>query len=308
MNRKPMLASDYDESKLKFPLLVQPKIDGVRGLNMEGTLTGRSLKQHKNRHVTQSFSWPEFIGFDGEMTLEGHSRHPDACRLTSSALGTITGEPDLEWWVFDYVTAETVTLAYAERYKVLAQQVYTLADHRVKLIPNWLVTSLAELEQADSYFLSQGYEGTILRDPSGKHKDGRSTPKEGGLLRIKRFVEEEGIVVSLTEGQENGNDATINELGRTERSSHQANMTPNGMVGTLEVRLVKDVQMGEKTLPAGTLCTVSAGTMPHADRLRYFQEPGLIVGKLVKFKYFPKGVKDKPRFPTFQSVKEDSDQ
>ena len=50
---KPMLAEDFDESKLIFPLIAQPKIDGVRGLNMLGTLTGRSLKTHKKRLYNQ---------------------------------------------------------------------------------------------------------------------------------------------------------------------------------------------------------------------------------------------------------------
>ena len=56
---KPLLAVNYDESKLVFPLGVQPKIDGVRGLTTEGHLTGRSLKKHKNKYTTAFYSIPE---------------------------------------------------------------------------------------------------------------------------------------------------------------------------------------------------------------------------------------------------------
>ena len=50
---KAMLATDYEEAKLRFPVLAQPKIDGVRGVNFFGTLTGRSLKQHRNKYTTK---------------------------------------------------------------------------------------------------------------------------------------------------------------------------------------------------------------------------------------------------------------
>jgi DNA ligase-1 len=304
---KPMLASDYEEEKLRFPLLVQPKVDGVRALNLAGKLTGRSLKAHKNRHVTDLFSGPKYQGLDGELVLVGYEHHPDACRLTSSAVGTIEGQPSVEWWVFDYITQENSAMSYEVRYEQLRTLLHFLGDPRVKLMPSWRVENLGQVEQADEYFLAKGFEGTILRDPFGKYKSGRSTAREGGLLRIKRFVEEDGIVVSLTEGESNGNEAKTNELGQTERSSHQANMTPNGMVGTLEVRLIKDVAMGKVTLKSGTMVTVSAGSMPHEDRLHFFRNQSEILGKTIKFKFFPKGVKDKPRFPTFQCIRNEND-
>ena len=96
-----MLAEDFDESKLIFPLIAQPKIDGVRGLNMLGTLTGRSLKTHKNVYTTKFYSQSCLIGFDGELAANSET-HPDLCRITSSALSTIAGEPFTLWWLFDY--------------------------------------------------------------------------------------------------------------------------------------------------------------------------------------------------------------
>lgn len=93
---KPMLASDWDEEKQRFPVIAQPKIDGLRGLNMYGRLTGRSLKQFKNKHVTSLFSHSALIGLDGEFAAHDQ-RHPDLCRMTTSALGTIEGEPYVLW-------------------------------------------------------------------------------------------------------------------------------------------------------------------------------------------------------------------
>ena len=310
---KPMLASDAVESKIVFPCIAQPKIDGVRGLNMLGPLTGRSLKTHANIHATNFFSMGAFRGFDGEMAAE-HECHPELCRLTTSALSRIEGEPWILWHVFDYLTPDTMSLPYEERLlKLRARVVYlqdtmpTIAAH-LKVIEWHVCENMEQLLALDSKWLDMGYEGTIVRRPNGMHKQGRSTVREGGLLRIKRFIEEEAVVEQIIEGEANGNEATINELGQTERSTHQANMTPNGMVGAMMCKLLKDVEHNGKTLfTAGQIIKVGAGRMPHDLRKAWFEDQTQLLGQVIKFKTFPVGVKDKPRFPTFQTLRASSD-
>lgn len=301
---KAMLASDYEESKLRFPLIAQPKIDGVRALNMDGTLLGRSGKKHANRYVTRLFSSDVLKGFDGEMAAASEV-HPSLCRLTSSAMSSIFGEPFTQWWLFDYVTPQTIGMDYYQRLDMLYQRVQMLRDslgtepcvQRLMLIPFVLCKDMETLLKWDTQWLDEGYEGTIIRDPSGKHKQGRSTVREGGLLRIKRFIEEEAVVTGLVEGLRNENEAQINELGLQFRTTHQENMVPNGQVGTILATNVKD----------GKPITVSPGKMPVDERVRYWQNQHLLLGQTIKYKHFPKGVKDKPRFPTFQTIRMPSD-
>jgi len=313
---KPMLASDYDESKIRFPVIAQPKIDGVRALNMTGTLTGRSLKKHANRHVTGYFSHSSLAGFDGEMAAE-HECHPDLCRLTTSALSTIDGAPWILWHVFDYMTPETARLPYEQRLVAMAARVAQLqADthlgdlaHHLRCIPSVMCASLEQLLEVDSTWLDMGYEGTIIRDPQGLHKQGRSTVREGGLLRIKRFIDFEVEITEILEGVTNTNEAQTNELGLQFRSSHQENMVPNGMVGAMMGRVIKDIldAKGAVLFAEGSIVKIGAGSMTHDDRVRYFKEPDLLLGQIAKAKMFPKGVKDKPRFPTFQSIRSMTD-
>lgn len=299
---KPMLAEDYIEAKLRFPLLAQPKIDGVRGLNMTGRLTGRSLKPHANIFTTNFYSQSMLIGMDGELAA-AQETDSALCRKTTSVLSRIEGEPFTLWWLFDLITKDTETQPYYYRYRALEARLNDLHNsnwsfaQRLRLIPQVLCENLQQLNDLDEVWLDQGYEGTIIRDPNGLHKQGRSTPREGGLLRIKRFIEEEAIVNSITEGSVNGNEPSVNELGRTARSSHQENLIPNGMVGSLECTDIK----------TGKPITVSAGSMPHGYRKAYFENQSLLLGKKIKYKHFPKGVKDKPRFPTFQTICLDSD-
>lgn len=308
---KPMLASDWDESKLRFPLIAQPKIDGVRALNMYGGLTGRSLKLFGNRYTTDFYSQEFFKGFDGELAAECET-HPDLCRLTTSAVGTHAGQPFTLWWLFDYITPITQSLTYLERYAELQKVVSRLqcyeeyqpwAGH-LRVVPKKLIATRDELEEFDAQNLDAGFEGTIIRDPHGKHKQGRSTVREGGLLRIKRFVESEAIVRLITEGLSNQNEAQINELGLQFRSSHQDNMVRNGLVGSMECQACETIiDSGRVVIEKGQIITVAPGNMPHSDREKFFKEQTLLLGKRIKFKFFPKGVKDKPRFPTFQSIR-----
>ena len=306
---KPMLASDFDEKKLRFPLMAQPKIDGVRGLNLTGALTGRSLKAHANVYTTGFFSKDEYLGLDGEMAA-GAITDQELCRNTTSALNSIKGEPYVHWYAFDLLLPATLDMPYQARYTALQAHMDLMHStgrcNRVTVVPSHHCKNLEDLLQLESAWLDQGYEGAIIRDPMGAYKQGRSTVREGGLLRIKRFMEEDALVLSVVEGQVNGNEAKTNELGRTERSSHQENMTPNGMVGTLICRVLKDVpdaRTGAILLSAGQEITVSAGSMPHEERVKYFKEQDLIVGERISFRFFPKGIKNKPRFPTYKSIR-----
>lgn len=296
MSIKPTLCCDYDESKLRFPLICMVKIDGVRGINLEGTLTGRSLKKHANKHTTAMFSKPQFQGIDGEL-VAGEWTSSSLCRDTTSAVNRIEGTPDITWWAFDFLDGLTIGLPYHERLSLLAAHVASINEPNVKVVPHVIVNSIEELNVFEEDALAQGFEGVILRDIYGKFKSGRATVREGSYMRIKRFTDAEAICLSIQEAMQNNNQKITNELGLSERSSHQENMTPKGMVGSL---VCKCCETGETII-------VGAGDMDHGMRKHYFENQGEIVGQIIKYKSFRHGVKSKPRFPTFLSIRAESD-
>ena len=303
---KPMLARDWVESKVKFPCIIQPKIDGVRALCIDGKLVGRSLKPFANKYVTQMLSRPEFNGFDGEITVgtPDNRTSETLCRDTTSALNRIDGEPVITWTIFDTQSNKK----YSDRMKdILINQVGTQAYIRV--IGGSHVRNMQELLAYESQCLDMGYEGVILRDPDGLYKEGRSDSKMQ-CWRIKRFIEEEILVTSILEGSKNNNEKKVNELGRTERSSHQENMQPNGEVGTIIGTLLKDVLhpvTGNTLFKEGLEVQVSPGEMTQDECKFYWNNQDQIIGKVIKFKTFPQGVKDKPRFPTFVCFRDKSE-
>lgn len=302
---KPHLLDDWQQDRVVFPVIGQPKIDGVRALNMTGALTGRSLKPLKNRYLTSQFSQPSLIGFDGELAAELET-HPALSRITSSATGTYEGQPWLLWHLFDYVTEQTRALPYTERMDMLRVAVAAaplgLQPH-LRVIPSTVLHDMDALEQFDADNLARGYEGTVLCGPNAPHKEGRAG-KKLFKWRIKRFIDFEFRVHTILEGDANENEAQTNELGHTFRSSHQENKVPNGMVGAMLGTTLADVyDNGALIFAAGTEVRVSASCLTHEQRRYYFVHQDEFKALIHKAKFFPKGIKDKPRFPTWQSFR-----
>ena len=302
---KPMLAVDADPEKIQYPCIVMPKWDGVRGINLNGRFTGRSLEPHGNRWLQQLFSYDAFQGLDGELVLNG-ADPASLCRLTTSAVNTQEGEPDILWYLFDYIHPHVEGTSYMYRLVELEKHVKQLSNNmdrrvreaatRLRLVPWANCQNSDQLEQYETQALQEGYEGIVIRDPFARHKNGRSTVNQGGFLRIKRFSDGDAVVIGITEGRKNNNEATINALGRTERSSHKANMVPNGMVGNM---LCKDAE--------GKEFIVAPGCMTHMQRKHFFKHPEDLLGYTIRYKKFLHGQKDAPRFPTFQGFRIDAD-
>ena len=169
MTIRPQLAEDAILDQVKFPCIVQPKIDGVRALNLNGTLTGRSLKKFEGFGITERFSGNQYLGLDGEMILGSKPNCTDRlCSLTTGAMGRFNGVDkmaDLQWNVFDLVLSVTEKLPYIERYRHLTRRVAMLQDERITLVPMFVVDNAKHLEHNISEFFAAGYEGTIIRNP-----------------------------------------------------------------------------------------------------------------------------------------------
>lgn len=138
----------------------------------------------------------------------------------------------------------------------------------------------------------------MLRDPSGGHKHGRSTMKEQGLIAVKRFVDAEAIILESHEQMTNTNEATINELGRSKRSSAKAGKVGAGILGAWTVRIT---QCGDVPEFIGREFEVGTG-MSKDQRLVWWRQRAGMQGQHIKMKFQAHGSKDKPRIPVFQCL------
>ena len=309
---KPQLANDANLATLVYPVGVQVKIDGVRALNINGTLTGRSLDPFKGFGITEYWSKPEFRYLDGEMTLGPNPASPDRlCSLTTGALGAfkgVTSMADVYLHCFDWLAEPN--LPYFQRYEMLKAYVEKLDHPRVKLVPLHIANNREELDALIARFFDEGYEGAIIRNLDAPAKEGRPSKVKQELVRVKGWMDSEMLVTGFTEGQTNTNEAKTNTLGRTERSSAKDGMVPNGMVGSIHGTMIGDCFhpiTGEKLFADGLPITIGTGTMTDAELLDYFKHPEKLVGHPVKFKHLAHGTKTLPRMGNYIShrLKED---
>jgi len=297
MNKlKPMKASDVkDVDALHYPLEVLTKYDGVYALVVGGKLLGRSLKPFKNAYITEMLSDSKFEGFVGELCETQESKslaREDLCRNTTSCVNTIDKEWSFEWKLFDYIHPDVVHLEYTERIEALYKRIgYISCPMDINIVESTTATCGVDVIDMYEESLRLGYEGIILRKPDGKWKNGRSTLKEQFLLRMKPQSDAEAVVVGLVEALENNNVAIINELGYTERSSHQDNKVGKGMLGSF---LCVDLKTGNEI-------TVGAGKLTHEERVECFINPP--IHQVVKYRSMTYGVKSAPRFARFYSFR-----
>ena len=295
MDFKPMLAGTPKSlDNLKFPLLASSKLDGVRAVVKGGVLLSRSLKRIPNAYCQALFSnLPE--GMDGELILGAANEDP--YRRTVSAVMSEDGEPtDIGYHIFDNFTDKcgfnvrhTAVSAWQKQYKA----------KNVVIVPHVLISSLEELREFEAAQIELGFEGAMARSLVGPYKFGRSTEKEGYLLKIKRFRDAEAVIIGFDERLHNANEAFTNELGRTARSTHAANMVGRGDLGTLIVTGLNDPYKGVE---------FGVGTgFDDAERASIWASRKALTGKIIKFKYFETGSKDAPRFPVFKGFRDPID-
>lgn len=291
---KPMLAGEADLAKLTFPLVASPKLDGIRCLIIDGVPTSRSLKPLPNQNLHAFLGHKQLDGMDGEIVV-GDATAKDVYRRTVShvmsddiALGPYT------YYVFDLFDCPDA--GYGLRRKKLEQRVAKLKGFpNVKVLEQEWITDLGALMGYESQKLEEGFEGVILRDPGGKYKYGRSTTKEGILLKLKRFTDAEAEIIGYEEQMHNTNEAQTNELGRTKRSTAKAGLVGKGTLGAL-------VCVDENGI------TFKIGTgFDDALKQDIWNRQKELKGQFVKYKSFKIGVKDAPRHPVFLGFRDRRD-
>ena len=283
---KPLLAVEADLKKLKYPLLASDKLDGIRCITFDGVGYSRKLIAIPNDYVQAHISaWARQLDVhDGELIV-GNAYGEGVFNRTTSGVMRKDGEPKFTFHVFDIVEP---TLPFTDRYKYVERFKGHADPHFVKVVNQFWINNEEELLEHEQRRLAAGYEGLILRSIDGGYKYGRSTVKEGIMLKLKRFTDEEAVVVDFEEQMHNGNEATVDNLGRTKRSSHKANKTGKSTLG----KLVCESERYSDLFRIGTGFT-------DALRQEIWSNQSKYKGKLVKFKHQPYGQKDAPRTPVF---------
>ena len=289
---KPLLSCEVSLDKINFPVYVSTKFDGIRALVIDSVVYSRSLKPIRNKYVQKLFGKPEYNGMDGELVV-GDVYAKDVFQKTTSGVMSAEGEPDVKFYVFDICNRPEET--FTARRFILHNKLKNLpSDSKVVMLQQHYGETLYDLQQYLEDERIKGGEGLICRNPDGKYKYGRSTPKEQLSVKLKFFNQDEFEVIGFEERMHNTNEAKTNELGYTERSSCKENLIPMNTLGSLVLKY------GDSEFRCGT-------GFSDAQRKEIWENKESYLGKLASIRYMSVGQAILPRIPSFQGFRDKDD-
>lgn len=193
----PMLAIDGSKKpeKIKFPCDKMPKLDGVRCMVFleEGEVKaisrqGKYYDLHQDlREELYSILKLGYDKLDGELYIHGEKLQHivSAVRNTENPLHN-----KVEFHIFDIPSNKT----WEER--SLDMKTLQCKSTFVKVVPFELVFSMEEALASVEEYISQGYEGTILRNLEGKYEFNH---RSNDLIKLKTMLDSEAKVIGCRE-------------------------------------------------------------------------------------------------------------
>lgn len=280
---KPLLAYNkpYSMTEVKFPVFASPKLDGIRCLfNKSGFMLTRNLLPIPNKKIRAKFEGL-YANMDGELIV-GDPTASDCYNKTQSKVTTIDGDADdVFFFAFDLLDDE---MMFEYRLQKLR---FNKSTVNFRVVPQQLLYSVMEVNEYENKMVDLGYEGIMLRSPLGLYKHGRSTFKEQYLLKVKRFEDSEGLVLGVLPRMKNNNEQKEDATGKMKRSSHKENKVAMPEAGLFKLRDLKTNVEFE----------CGMGTFSQVERKAIWKSRNHLGGVIVKYRFQPAGVKDKPRFP-----------
>lgn len=267
----PMLAEEYEESRVRFPVYAQPKLDGIRCIAREDGLWSRKGEKIVSvphiENIAVYLCKKHRIVLDGE--LYNHGLKDDFNKICSLVRRQKIDKEHqvqirslVEYHVYDLIDER---LLFNQR---LSKMRFSLGPHvEIKLVPTSLKTSQKDLDELYEVYLENGYEGQMIRnDAFYKRK------RTYNLLKRKEFQDEEFSIAGIVEGKGNR----------------------SGMVGACTF-----------VLPDGKLFQAALmGTNEY--RKKVWKNWSNYIGLKATVKYFRKTPDGIPRFPVVKHIHEEN--
>jgi DNA ligase-1 len=293
-----------EPAQVPMPSLVSWKYDGMRCLVVNYVAFSRKMLPFPNLFLQKWVGhYAAYLnGFDCELIV-GPPNLPTTYHTTQSAINSMEGRPDFKLYVLDHWDMEGETaIARYEHLKALVEAMPPEVRERVELVQQHTVHHPNQLADLHVQSVALGYEGLMCKKYEGLYKYGRSTLKEGILLKFKDFDRSEIRIEGVKQGMKNTNQKTKNELGKAKRSSHKAGKVPQDIIGgfigpdinPLSPFFGKKITVGPGSFDKETLKML---WKKHQEWLKDTTQPSPVVGNILSYQYQVSGVKDLPRHP-----------
>ena len=192
----PMLAKEYEKEKHKIdwskPVFVQPKLDGMRALSLkDGNLISRKNKPINTlSHLQLEISELRRFGIDipdGEVYAHGLT-FQENMKLIKKYRPEETEK--VCYHIYDHVAS----ISFKERFDMLQLAFMGTTFKYLELVKTFQIFSEEQLKKFHRQFLTEGYEGTIIRYGDEPYKvNGRSS----NLLKYKDFKDMDAKVIDV---------------------------------------------------------------------------------------------------------------
>lgn len=197
----PMLAHDYNKRKkdMKFPCFAQRKLDGVRCIAAVGqglfSRNGKPLSPLLGHIVQELQTLPSGVVLDGELysdTLSFQEIVGLVKRKVTTDADTVKAR-DIYLCAYDQVLDGK---GFEERYLHL-QSLIVPTLKCIRLLETVVCASEEDLKRLHSEYVSEGYEGIILRNKRGLYN---VSHRSVDLQKYKEFEDAEYEVTGFKEG------------------------------------------------------------------------------------------------------------
>lgn len=308
---KPMLAPNdkVNLDDIQYPSLASFKLDGIRSEFISGEMLSRSLKPIQNKQLRIKLArLAEFSQMYGDI-LDGEIYSPKLTfQLITKFVMTqdfedkksikkygevLTIPKHLKYYLFDVITNNNLDELFKNRV-IKVKRVAKQFPDLIEIVEQFEVNFKEEVEVLFEKALNQGYEGLILKDPSGRYKCGRGTIKEGLIYKVKPFETFDAKILDVVQATEVDSNAEkkINELGRSVTSKKKGDRILINKASAFEVKY-KDLN----------LKVVIAMTDEEKEKVWINRES--YIGRIIEYKGMLVGSKDVPRHPVMIRFRED---
>jgi hypothetical protein len=210
----PMLAHKFTDhkGKVEFPVYVQPKLNGMRML-FDGEVGWSRGNKEVIPEVIQHLSYPQAKIYD--TILDGELMLPNNVLLQESMKAIKKYRPELSpklvYWVYDIVADK---LNFGERIGLVDEMfggddIWDDVPMNFIRVPTYRCNNEAEVMRYHKQFTKDGFEGTMVRSPSGKYEIGK---RSYSLLKLKDFTDAEYRIVGIVDGDGSDSGLAIFEL------------------------------------------------------------------------------------------------
>jgi DNA ligase-1 len=168
-----------------------------------------------------------------------------------------------------------------------------------KLVVQWAVNNVDEVNDLYVNALAWGCDGLILRSLEGKYKFGRGTIKEGLIFKMKPFQTFDAKIVGIIQATEvrEGAEKKINELGRSVTSKKK------------DDRVLIPKAAAFVVMYKGKELKVTIA-MTDEEKEEVWENQYLYLGRMIEYKGMLVGAKENglPRHPVFIRFRMDKDE